>query len=236
MKKEGILSWYEISGRKVIDDDTKRFLVDVLSQPWAPKSGKAVELGCGTAPILRRICKRGFSGLGVDISKTAIAMARDQSKGLNIRFKKADICHFRTEKAREFDLAIDGHCLHCIIRPKDRKAFLKNTFQLVKKGGLFVVMTMCAPVERKVFSKLFPAQKLIDGIIYAPYDKANENEYEGCRIFDGQGFIPTRYLGHWRNILTEIRKVGFQPQLVRYNRPASQDPTGDLAVAALRPC
>jgi SAM-dependent methyltransferase len=112
MQKKGIRSWGErrrIKG-KAIDADTKRFLSEVLAKPWCPKGGRVIELGCGTGPILRWICKRGFSGLGVDVSRTAIAMAKGQSKGLNIRFKQADICCTGVEGSGKFDLAIDGHC------------------------------------------------------------------------------------------------------------------------------
>jgi len=73
MRQLGIKQWGgKGSGTKgSFSYETKRFLKDVLSQPWAPKGGKAVEFGCGTGPIIRWICERGFSGLGLDISKTA---------------------------------------------------------------------------------------------------------------------------------------------------------------------
>ncbi len=232
MKNKDVLSWDEMIGHnKGITNDTKRFLMDVLAQPWAPKGGKVIELGCGTAPILRWLCKKKFEGLGVDVSKTAIKMAREQSKGFDIRFKRADVCNLSAEKSRTFDLAVDGHCLHCITQPEDRKRFLKNTFRLLKEGGLFIVMTMCAPVDRKMFSNLFQEQKLIDRIIYAPYDRATE--YEGSRTFEGRDYIPTRYVGHCKSILTELRRARFHPRLIRYSHPVAQVPFSNLAVGAL---
>jgi ubiquinone/menaquinone biosynthesis C-methylase UbiE len=232
MKKKRILFWDQMIGHnKEITSDTKRFLIDVLAQPWAPKGGKVIELGCGTAPILRWLCKKKFKGLGVDVSKTAIKMAREQSQNLDIRFKQADVCNLIAEKSGTFDLAVDGHCLHCIIQPKDRKSFLDKTFRLLKEGGLFVVMTMCAPVDRKMFSNLFPEQKLVDRVIYVPYDKATE--YDGSRTFEGRDYIPTRYIGHWESILTELRRAGFRPRLIRYSHPVPQVPFSNLAVGAL---
>lgn len=232
MIKKDILSWDEMIGHnKEITSDTKRFLIDVLAQPWAPKGGKVIELGCGTAPILRWLCKKKFKGLGVDVSKTAIKMAKELSKNLDIRFKQADVCNLIGEKYGTFDLAIDGHCLHCIIQPKDRQRFLENAFGLLKQGGLLIVVTMCAPVDRRMFSDLFPAQKLIDGVIYAPYDKATE--YDGSRTFKGRDYIPTRYIGHWKSILTELRRSGFHPLLIRYSHHIPQHPVGSLAIGAL---
>jgi len=233
MKKKGDRSWGEtqrIKG-KAIDADTKRFLTDVLAQPWCPKDGKVIELGCGTGPILKWICKKDFSGLGIDVSKTAITMAREQSKGLNTRFKQADICRSGFEKAGKFDLAVDGHCLHCIIRYRDRKAFLKNSFKILKKGGIFIVMTMCSPADRRVFSDIYEEQKLINHTIYVPYDKARE--YEGFLTFNGRDYMPIRRVPHWKSILSEIRRAGFKIKLLRYNESSGEDPCGCLSVAAL---
>jgi len=233
MKKKGIRSWNKTQRikYKAVDTETKRFLTDVLAQPWSPKGGKVIELGCGTGPILRWICKKDFSGLGIDVSKTAITMAREQSKGLNTRFKQADICRSGFEKAGKFDLAVDGHCLHCIIRYGDRKAFLKNSFKILKKGGTFIVMTMCSPADRRILSKLYGEQRLVNHTIYVPYDKARE--YEDFLTFGGRDYMPTRKVLHWKSILSEIRRAGFKIKLLRYNEASGQDPFGSLSVAAL---
>lgn len=234
MHKKGVQSWdkNQDTERKAIDPNTKRFLTDVLAQPWAKKNGRVIELGCGSGPILRWICKRGFSGLGIDVSKTAIAMAKEQSKGLDIGFKRADICRFGVEKIGKFDLAVDGHCLHCIIQPEDRKAFLKNSFKLLKKGGLLIVMTMCSPADRKVFSNVYEKQKLINHTIYAPFDKADT--YEDFLAINGSDYMPTRKILHWKSILSEIKKAGFEIKLLRYNKASEQEPFGDLSVAAIK--
>jgi SAM-dependent methyltransferase len=232
MKKKGILSWDEKRGPgcKAINADTKRFLTDALTQQWSPKNGRVIELGCGTGPILRWICKRNFSGFGIDVSKTAVAMAKEQSKGFNIRFKCADVCRDNLERMGRFDLVVDGHCLHCIIRPDDRKAFMKNSFKLLKKDGLFIVMTMCSPVDRKIFSNVCNRQKLIDHTIFMLFDEAGE--YEDFRTFNGRDYMPTRKVLHWKNILSEVQQAGFKIRLLRYNKAAGQEPFGDLSVAA----
>ena len=127
MKKKGLLVWGQKgsgSTGKSCQRETKNSLKDVLSQPWAPKSGKVIELGCGTGPILRQVCKKGFSGIGIDVSKTAIAMAKEQSEGLDIKFRQGDVCNLNTKSLGKFDLVIDGLCLHCITDIRDRKAYL----------------------------------------------------------------------------------------------------------------
>lgn len=233
MKQKNIRSWGHAQlESKEINRDCKTFLKDVFAQPWIPKTGKAIELGCGTGPIIRWVCTKGFAGVGIDVSKTAISMARTQSKGLGIKFKVADLCKTNQEKNDTFDIAIDGHCLHCIIEPKDRKTFLHNTVKMLKKDGLFIVMTMCSPMNREIFLREFPKQKLINHTVYVPYDE--NDEYEGCRIINGQNYLPTRYVGHHKTILAELSNVGFKPQLIRYNRPTAKCPNSGLAVAALK--
>ena len=232
MKKKGIRSW-DLTDRKrrsEIDVNDRKFLLDILRKPWSPKKGTALEIGCGTGPILRLVCKKGFSGIGIDVSRTAIAMAKEQSKGYKVQFKVADICGKLPAQPGTFDLVIDGHCLHCITDAKARKSFLKNIFRLLKPGGLFIVMTMCAPIDPKALSKM----KFINGIIYHPWDKAVQ--YAGARYFAGKSYIPTRYIGHWRKILTELRNAGFHLQLFQYIHPFKEkDIASGLGVAALAP-
>jgi SAM-dependent methyltransferase len=232
MKKKGIRSWNEYHRIKAVEAGTKRFLNDALAQPWAPKSGRAIELGCGTGPILRWICKKDFSGLGVDVCKTAIAMAREQSKGLTVKFKRADLCRVNVERLGKFDLAIDGHCLHCITGSDDRKKFLKNSFKLLRKGGLFIVMTMCGPGNRKLLSVRREGQKFIKHTIYTRWDKASK--FEDYVTINGLNYLPTRKILHWKSILSEIQWAGFKIKLLRYNEAYGQEePSGCLSVAAL---
>jgi SAM-dependent methyltransferase len=233
MKEKGIRSWNEYSRVKYpeITADSKRFLTDALAQPWVPKNGRVIELGCGTGPILRWICKKGFNGLGIDVSKTAITMAKEQSKGLDVKFKQADICRIDAGKIGKFDLAIDGHCLHCITGADDRKKFFKNSFKLLKKRGVFIVMTMCCPADMKIFSDGHKEQKFINHTVYMPWDKAGQ--YEDFIAINGLDYLPTRKILHWKSILSEIRSAGFKIKMFRYNEMAGEEPCGDLSVAAL---
>jgi len=179
MGKDRIASWDQFLGRRTqIDPKVKPFLSDVLAQPWAPKKGKAIELGCGTAPILRWICDKGFTGIGIDISKTAITIAKRQAKSTNLRFRRADLCDLNTAGLGKFDLVIDGHCLHCITDPDDRQTFLQNASSLMNKSAAFIIMTMCSPINRKLFASLCKGQKIINHTIYTP--SAQARKYHGA--------------------------------------------------------
>ena len=234
MHQNGIKQWGgKGSGTKgSFSHDTKKFLKDVLSQPWAPKSGRVIELGCGTGPIVRWICERGFRGVGIDISKTAIAMAKEQSEGLDIRFQKADVCDLGTTRFGKFDLVVDGHCYHCITDTDDRKAFLQTAYKVLKPGGLFVLMTMCSPIDRERFKQAWDGLKLHGKIVY---HSCKGQSCRGVQTFSGQDYMPNRYLNHWKNILTEVNKAGFDSKLIRYNAYNYKDAVGTLTVGVLKP-
>jgi 2-polyprenyl-3-methyl-5-hydroxy-6-metoxy-1,4-benzoquinol methylase len=234
MRKEGILVW----GQKGIGTtvkscraETNNFLKDVLSQPWAPRGGRAIELGCGTGPILRWVCKRGFSGLGIDISKTAIAMAKEQSKGLDIKFRQGDVCNLSAKSLGKFDLIIDGLCLHCITDMKDRRAYLDNVFKILKDDGLFVLLTMCGPMDRKRFYEICKGHRIVKKVIYVPFE---HKSYRTLSKSDGKSYLPSRYIGHWKDILSEVRGAGFRSKLIRYNSHNRKDFCGTLTVGALK--
>ena len=235
MRRQGTRSWDETTARKgqrkppEIDPNEKRFLLDVLAQPWAPRRGRVIELGCGTAPMLRWLGRRGFSGVGADVSGTAIQMARAQSRGLGLRFRHADLCRPLPLKDRTFDLALDGHCLHCITDRRDRKAFLGNVRRLLRPGGVFIVLTMCGPVDRGEMARVFAGQHLVGRMIYLPCKDASR--YEGARTVRGRLCIPTRYIADWRTILRDLREARFDPVLFRYHAPRRGEPTSSLAVA-----
>jgi SAM-dependent methyltransferase len=234
MRKKGILTWGQKGGGKTVVScipETRRFLKDVLAQPWAPKKGRVIELGCGTGPILRYFCERGFTGVGVDVSKTAIAMAKEQSKGLDIKFIRGDVCNLSKKSLGQFDIVIDGLCLHCITDAKDRKAYFRNVFKILKDDGTFILLTMCGPINKKKMLELLEDQKLIKKIIYFPFDKKG---YRDMTVFKGRSYIPTRYIGHWKEILKELSRSGFEPKLIRYKASNNKDCCGTLTAGALK--
>jgi len=223
MKASGICCWEKLLSpqNKDIDGKSKRFLKDVFPKSWFPKKGKVVELGCGTGPILRWVCKKGFSGLGVDVSKTAIYLAKQQTKEGNIHFKKADVCSDEIKKFGKFDVIIDGHCLHCIVSVTERRRFFKNASKLLSKDGILIIMTMCGPINKDEFIKICRNSKISNNILYSKMVKNN-------------AYMPIRKILPWKNIVTEIKKAGLDILLSRYIKPYRGDPFGSLMIAATK--
>jgi 2-polyprenyl-3-methyl-5-hydroxy-6-metoxy-1,4-benzoquinol methylase len=92
MEAADIKSWFCRNRPWHIDPYDKHFLEDVFAQSWAPKSGSALELGCGTGPLTRWLVKQKFKTTGVDVSVTAIRMAKKQSANSSIDYRAADCC------------------------------------------------------------------------------------------------------------------------------------------------
>lgn len=238
MAAQGVRSWDErpwASGNacaQEIDPGVKTTLETLFSKDWMPRGGRALEIGCGTAPLLRWVCRRGFEGCGVDVSETAIAMARSQSADYPVRLECGDFCQM-AGLGGQYDLIIDGHCLHCVTGQRDRESYLRNAFARLRPGGIFILLSMCGPVNLEVFHGKYPDQMLRDDTIYYPFDWVDP--IEGVIEADGRRWLPTRHVGHWRAILDEVERQGFEPLYALYNAGAADESLGALAAACRRP-
>jgi len=230
MRSQGVRSWGERGGYPELEAGTKRFLSDVLEQPWVAKRGRAIELGCGTAPILRWLHAKGWRGRGVDASRSAIAMAREQSRGTGLSFTVGDATDLEGVPPGSVDLAIDGECLHCLVQERDRSAFFREARRILKPGGCLVVRTMTLPILRGPYRKKHGVIR--GGTIYR--EASDSREYEGARRIRGRWFVPQRFIEPWRAALSRMSSSGFEPRLFRLNVCTEADPISYLCVAAVR--
>lgn len=229
MRKQGIVSWDRRNNTWEIDPSTQRFIDEVLEQEWCPQKGRVLELGCGTGPLLRWLTEKGFSGLGIDISATAIEMAKEQSHGLALDYIVGDICKERLGMRGSFDLCLDGHLMHCICDPEDRYRILHKVADVLSDDGVFLLMSMCAPIDEAAFERLYAGQILRDNIIYCP--TGSPASFEDACTIDGNHYLPTRRIPDWQALLTEINEANLQPLLVRFSHATPREPVSALNVA-----
>lgn len=119
-------------------------LEETLPQIERASSGRqSMEIGCGTGPIACLLAARGWRVRGIDVSATAIAMAREHAdaRGLSVCFDVADICTLPVQPDQH-DLIVDGHCLHCLAADQDRRKALATVHRLLKPDGVFLIETM----------------------------------------------------------------------------------------------
>lgn len=100
-------------------------------------TGRAVVPGCGVGHDVAALVAAGVDTVGVDISTTAIKMARTRYPQLAERFHLADLLELSAEWRGGFDYVFEHTCL-CALPPDLRGAYAKVVHQLLKPGGLLV--------------------------------------------------------------------------------------------------
>jgi SAM-dependent methyltransferase len=278
MEKEGIGSWGENSGGPAIEPGYERFLFDSYERPWFPKQGRVMELGCGTGSIIRLIAnhaearlqvdpqtavsvskkhdhrsEQGFSGVGIDAAETSLRMARERTRGLDLEFVTDDVVTMDPDRYGKFDVVIDGACLLCLTDEADRMAMLRNAKELLSDRGIFVLLTMCGPVDEAGFQKQYPDQIIADDLAKAKkplengtfsesfagpamlriwYPHRGKREYDGARTIDGQVYVPGRALPDRESLMAELNAAGFDPVQVEQVESTPEDPVGSLMVCS----
>ncbi|MCL6729994.1 class I SAM-dependent methyltransferase [Sphingomonas hankyongi] len=107
--------WISASDARWADRPTPTEVIDAVASGWLPKSGRMLDLGCGTAEIAAWFAERGYEATGVDIAQGALDQAAKRHADLSrpIEFIAADLCT-QTLPGRTFDILIDRGCLHQI--------------------------------------------------------------------------------------------------------------------------
>ena len=166
--------------QKLIDDGS-----------W-PATGRVLELGCGAGNTSTWLAKNGYEVVGVDMSPTAIEWARERATedGVSATFVVGDVLRLDGQEDDHFDLAIDSHCLHCIIA-EDRQPFLSEAYRTLKPRGVLWIETMSEPV----------VPEIIEG-----YDPDTKCVMTG----EGEERVAGRYIGAKDDIEAEITAAGFQ--------------------------
>jgi len=98
-----------------------------------------LEIGCGLGNHAIYLSKSGFSVTGIDISPTAISLARKNAtkKQVACNFIIADVLSDSLELTPTFDFIFDWSVLHHIV-PEDRERFAGNVNRLLKPGGTYL--------------------------------------------------------------------------------------------------
>lgn len=194
-------SWHEetyrqleqagMPGRESVDHFNRTIITieKVMRNAYVPSSGRLLELGCGAGNITLWLAARGYDAYGIDVSPTAIRIAKQTAYSRNVKanFSVQNITEQLDFTKDFFDVILDGNMLHCIVG-EDRRQALLNIRTVLRSGGFFHVGTMCGKVHGKYFRDSFDPQSR-------------------C-VKTGSGDI-LRYVGCADEILDEIKKAGF---------------------------
>ena len=137
---------------------------EVLSSGRFPLSGALLELGCGAGNFSVWLAQKGYTVSGIDISPTAISWAKERAaeQGVAVNFLLGNVLDLAEYDAGEFDIVLDGYCLHCIIG-EDRSRCLSNTHRVLKPGGWLLVFTGCPNAKTEEIKGYDPCTCIASG-------------------------------------------------------------------------
>jgi len=103
------------------------------------KPCKTIDLGCGTGNYAIYLASVGFDVTGIDISPTAIKIAKENAKkkGIKCNFLVADVLGNLNEIKEKFYFAYDWELLHHIF-PEQRKIYVENVYKILNLGGKYL--------------------------------------------------------------------------------------------------
>ena len=206
LQNQGVVSWdKETDLEKLWSHQINKSLELFLDQQSISFNKlKVLDLGTGTGTCALFCARKGSNSLGVDISKTAINMARANNDNLklNAEFLEADILNLKLDK--RFNLITDSSLLHCLVGLEDRTKFYEVVKDHLEKTGLFFIHTM---IESEDMSSLTENKyfRLQDEVLYS-LGIADIND--GRASFDGKSYFPHRTILKLDNLLKEIEEAG----------------------------
>ncbi len=101
-----------------------------------PDGGRALDLGCGTGTNLRALGERGFSGVGVDQSKSFIDFAI-KAGGENVEYVHCSMTDYDTEE--HFDLAYSVFGTLNLVPHTELPALLASVRRWLRPGAHLVL-------------------------------------------------------------------------------------------------
>jgi SAM-dependent methyltransferase len=107
-----------------------------------PSPGRLIDLGCGTGRLLVHFARRGYFGLGVDLSDAMLDVVREkvEPERLAIDLLRANLVELDQVSTSGFDYAACLFSTLGMIRgAENRRRFLGHVRRILKPGGVFVL-------------------------------------------------------------------------------------------------
>jgi len=211
IKAKGYVGW---GNKKTLADlgdaKTLEYLKSAIVK-WSQKDKidrRALDLGCGTGTTAFTMAQMGYDVTGIDISETAIEMARDlaTAQNLKIRFAVGDILKLDELKQR-FDLIYDSHCLHCIVFDEDRQKVYNGVKNSLSENGLFILDTS---VMNGSWNPTAGDDSLRFDEDYILWHKTKPSQDRGVVTINGQYWCAQRRFYPAATVMEEVSQAGFK--------------------------
>ncbi|MHA2602255.1 MAG: methyltransferase domain-containing protein [Candidatus Thorarchaeota archaeon SMTZ1-83] len=129
-----------------------RILRNYIVNRILPRRGSVLDLGCGTGTLLIEAGRRGLRGVGVDINKSLLEIARNRSRKHNlgrwIDFRVGDVTDLPLNND-SFDLVVST-LVASELQSKDFEMLLSEARRVVVPGGRIAIGAEGLPRGRTV--------------------------------------------------------------------------------------
>ena len=132
------------------NSDTPPDVLVSLVESQEIKPCKTIDLGCGAGNYAIYLAGKGFDVTGVDISPTAIEIAKVHArmKGVKCEFITADVLGNLREIEVPFEFAYDWALLHHLF-PENRKQYVENIHRILRKKAKY--LSICFSEQETAF-------------------------------------------------------------------------------------
>lgn len=183
--------------------DTLRFLKYLKKeQKYRLEDKKILDLGCGTGRNSNYLAEKGNKVLGIEVSKSAISLARERARdlGIEVDYRLGDIGEPYEIEDGSIDVILDVTSSNSL-NEKGRNIYLKEIHRVLKTGGFIFVRALCKDGDEN-------AKKLIKQNPGDEYDTYIIKEIGLTeRVFSRQDFVDT-YSKYFK-ILKLEKKSGY---------------------------
>lgn len=183
-----------------------------------PEGGKVIDVGCGAAPVLSELLKRGVDCVGVEYAGDMIKHARNRLRSMDLdenRVLRAD-CRAVPFEDASFDVVV---CLGVISYVEDYERAIGEIHRLLKPGGhalvsfrnlhnlaIFDPIRSAKVVVKKVLGRSGKKEFMIGRFMdHREVTKALAEHNLEYRDFFGIGFGPIKMNG--RRVLSERTSI-----------------------------
>ncbi|MFA7216632.1 MAG: class I SAM-dependent methyltransferase [Candidatus Paceibacterota bacterium] len=142
--------------------DVLKFVKFIKKEKIDIENYKVLDLGSGTGRNSFYFAKLGADVSGVEISKTAIDLAKKQAndESLHIKYIKQSMGDLLPFEPNSFDLLLDVTSSNSL-NEKEREVYLSETNRVLKKNGYFFTKALCKEGDEnaKNLLKNFPGKE-----------------------------------------------------------------------------
>ena len=120
-----------------------------LREWFGAKNGtglRAVVVGCGLGRDAEFVAGIGYTTTGFDLSRTAIAGARERYPDSSVSYEVADLLQLPDHYVGAFDLVVESYTVQSLPEPP-RSAAITAVTTLVADGGTLLVIAAAGDVE-----------------------------------------------------------------------------------------